>query len=197
MQASKLSAAAALVALLASTSASAELQSWTLMASIWDQPFDGIPEAFSHGGQVVQFDFVFEMQPETVLAPTFLSARPLRSLSVNGLTTSAEANLTSTDDYQVLSAQPIPIRSDGVTAALFYTTSLGTQAESTLGAFNRFSAVIGDPSTGLVLQFNEGSIWMTPLSFQPAAIPEPSTVYLTALGMAFGLLAMGVNARES
>lgn len=191
MQISKIGAATALVALFASASASAELQTWTMAASIKDQPFDGVPEAFSHAGQIVEFDFVFETLPETVLAPTFLSARPLRSFSVNGLSTQAEGYLMSAYDYQYISAQSSQIRPDGITVIQFFTTSNGTRAESILDSLNRFSASIGDSSTGLLLDFNEGpGIWMTPLSFQSAAIPEPTTGCLMALGMGFGLFAM-------
>lgn len=166
--------------------AHAELQTWRLTATAYQQAAeDALPDYVSVGSTIT-VDYTIDTQtPADTTIPGFFSGAVL-NFSFHGETSDAQGYLSATGSgLNAINIWPVATRSDALNFLSFnlFADKTSPDVASALSDFATATANPGDAgSTDLRLDFNNGSVWAKPVSF--AAVPEPGTYGLMLLGLA-------------
>lgn len=166
--------------------AHAELQTWRLTATAYQQAAeDALPDYVSVGSTIT-VDYTIDTQtPADTTIPGFFSGAVL-NFSLHGETSDAQGYLSATGSgLNAINIWPVSTRSDALNFLSFnlFADKTSPDVASALSDFATATANPGDAgSTDLRLDFNNGSVWAKPVSF--AAVPEPGTYGLMLLGLA-------------
>ena len=185
-------------ALVATTStlaiqAHAELQTWRLTATAYQQAAeDALPDYVSLGSTIT-VDYTIDMQApsESIVSGLFPA---VVNFSFNGEASDAEGYLSATGSgLNAINIWPAAMRADTLNFVSF-NLFIEQTSPDVASALNDFAAATATPGeagwTDLRLDFNNGSVWAKPVSF--AAVPEPGTYGL----MLLGLVAVGAGVKR-
>jgi hypothetical protein len=173
------------------SAAQAELQTWRLTATIYNQSADFTPPPFAQIGQRVNIDYVID------------TAAPFANSAYNGAVISATFNGQTSQTSGYLLAIPglnavntyLYDRADGVDFVSFNRFG-ARQTHSLFEVLNDLSGASHTSSTDLRFDFGENSVSAHPESFAISAVPEPSSIALLGLGLSVIAFAARKNRRR-
>ena len=171
-------AQAACLALALSASAQAEIQTWRLTATVYQTQGGFSPPAFAQVGNTFSVDYVIDADAPADTQWGSMFPNVVKSFTINGTASAADGYIL---DGWGLNASPDSPRSDGIDFLSFYHFGdFGSgDTRNTLTGFGRASQ---EGWATLRVDFGPQSVWARSSSFALTPVPEPSAIWLLAMG---------------
>lgn len=181
------SAIVSIAALAFAASAHADIQTWRLTSTSYRVQDGFTAPAFAQTGNTFSIDYVIDTSASALFGSGSVFDRPVLSFTLNGITSEASGYISAGGGLNAINIWPTSGRSDGIDFISFNNFA-GTPQTDVTSALKEFSTYATTRSTDLRVDFGDKSVWARPSSFVMTSVPEPTTGWLSLLGVPLVLL---------